>query len=350
MLCGLSPVAAIYVKYSAALERMVISFVFLGMRVALKRTAYGITFHLYLFIRTYYNRVRFDTISQGKYLTNEKAISNMSRRAKKMRIKLLLTMNDIARNPEFDRLVASIQELETELAALVHERDKLLYHICPMLQTEYMLKIGKLEYSIFEYQCKILRAKRKIELIRTFLNREQPYNIAEIEKQLDREHREYSEKLLEKQKEIEKARLTKSSYGRLLTKEEEAELKKLYTLIVKKLHPDINPNTTEEQHGYFIDAVNAYKNADLSELRVISLLLEKTSVAEKPDSMDKLQKRKEMLLNEKEYLLSELHKIKESFPYNVKKLLENDANLQQKIEKLSELLTELHISAGLEHQ
>jgi hypothetical protein len=249
-------------------------------------------------------------------------------------------MNDIARNQEYDNLLSLIQRLETELAELVHERDKLFYHICPKLQTEYMLSIGKLEYAVFEYQCKILRIKRKIDIIQAFLNREQSYNIAEIEKQLDKEYQEYADKLLEKQKEIEKARLKNSNYGRPLTEEESSELRKLYTLIVKKLHPDINSNTTEEQHSQFVDAVNAYKNANLSELRIIYLLFEKTSVAETVNSIDKVKTRKELLLNEKEYLLNEIQKIKETFPYNVQGLLQDKAKLQQKIDELSSQLSE----------
>jgi hypothetical protein len=249
-------------------------------------------------------------------------------------------MNEIAKNPEYDNLLSLIQQLETELAELVQDRDKLLYHTCPKLQTEYMLKIGKLEYAVFEYQCKILRIKRKIEIVQALLNREQSYNIDEIEKQLDKEYQEYTFKLLEKQKEIERARLKSSSYGRLLTDEESSELRKLYTLIVKKLHPDINPDTTEEQHSQFVDAVNAYKNTDLSELRIIYLLLEKTSVIETANSMDKLKTRKESLLNEKEYLLNEIQKIKATFPYSVKDLLQDDVKLQSKIDELSNLLTE----------
>ena len=249
-------------------------------------------------------------------------------------------MSDIILNPEYDDFLSLIQQLETELSELVYDRDKLLYHICPKLQAEYMLSIGKLEYAVFEYQCKILRIKRKIDIIQAFLNREQSYNITEIEKQLDKEYREYTEKLLEKQKEIESARLKNSSYGKPLTDEEASELKKLYTLIVKKLHPDINPDTTEEQHAQFVDAVNAYKNANLSELRIIYLLLEKTSVTETVNSMDKLKTRKELLINEKEYLLNEIQNIKEKFPYTVKDLLQNEVELKNKINELSNQLTE----------
>jgi hypothetical protein len=250
-------------------------------------------------------------------------------------------MADIIKNQEFEKLVSSVQELETELADLVFERDKLLYHLCPKLQTEYILKIGKLEYAVFEYQCKILRAKRKIELIQVQLNKEQPFNLADIEKQLDKEQREYHEKLLEKQKEIEKARLRKDAKGRTLTDDESAELKKLYTCIVKKLHPDINPDTTEKQHELFNDAVIAYKNADLSELKIISLLLDKTTVTDTASTMEKLTKRKESLLNETTYITEQIQKIKETFPYSIKDLLLDENALQKKVDEYTILLTEL---------
>jgi hypothetical protein len=244
-------------------------------------------------------------------------------------------MADIIINPEYEALLSLVQKLETELADFVFERDKLLYHTCPKLKTEYMLKIGKLEYAVFEYQCKILRTKRKIEIIQSQLNKEQPFNIANIEKQLDIEYKEYFEKLLEKQKEIDEARLKKDSMGRLLNDDESTELKRLYTYIVKKLHPDINPDTTPEQHSQFNDAVDAYKNGDLSELRIISLLLEKTTVTDNTNTMEKLVARKESLLNETTYITEQIQKIKETFPYCIKDLLLNKDDLQKGTSKNS---------------
>ena len=100
-----------------------------------------------------------------------------------------------------------------------------------------------------------------------------------------------------------------------MTEEEAAELKRLYTQIVKKLHPDINPNTTPEQHAQFIDAVDAYKNGDLSELRVISLLIDKITVTDNTNTMEKLTIRKESLLNETMHITEKIQEIKEVFPY-----------------------------------
>ncbi|MCL2209900.1 MAG: hypothetical protein FWC19_09725 [Treponema sp.] len=71
-------------------------------------------------------------------------------------------------------------------------------------------------------------------------------------------------------------------------------------------------------------------------------MLEKTSAkeAETENSMDKLKSKKEMLLSEKDYLLSSIQQIKNTFPYCVLDLLQNNEKLQKKIDELSSLLTE----------
>jgi hypothetical protein len=108
------------------------------------------------------------------------------------------------------------------------------------------------------------------------------------------------------------------------------------------LHPDINHDSTPEQQAQFNDAVNAYKKADLSELKIIYLLLEKThsNNKETESTMEKLAKRKELLLNEKKYLSEEIQKTKEEFPYNIIDLLQDKTKIQQKIDELSNLSTE----------
>ena len=123
----------------------------------------------------------------------------------------------------------------------------------------------------------------------------------------------------------------------MLPEKDAEELRKLYVEIVKKTHPDINHDLTEEQYSHYNDAVNAYKNGDLTEMKVIFLLLEKTPMEIKPveNSLEKLNKRYDSLSDVKEYMLKEIEKIKTSFPYNVMNLLINDDKLQKKIDDLS---------------
>ena len=44
---------------------------------------------------------------------------------------------------------------------------------------QYMLALGAIEYKLFETQCKMLRLKRKIELIQAKLNRQEKPDISE---------------------------------------------------------------------------------------------------------------------------------------------------------------------------
>ena len=58
-----------------------------------------------------------------------------------------------------------------------------------------MSKIGVLEYKLYEFQCKLLRLKRKIELYQMKINRQEIPNENEIEEKLDIEYKKYEEKL-----------------------------------------------------------------------------------------------------------------------------------------------------------
>ena len=66
-------------------------------------------------------------------------------------------MSDIIINPEYLKLIEEVKQLKEDIASLYEERDELIYHICRNIETEYMSKIGVLEYKLYEFQCKILR-------------------------------------------------------------------------------------------------------------------------------------------------------------------------------------------------
>lgn len=73
--------------------------------------------------------------------------------------------------PDFEKLKSEVEKMRTELSMLLLERDELQFVICKNIETEYMLKLGSIEYKAYEAQCAALRLKRKIELIRSPLIR-----------------------------------------------------------------------------------------------------------------------------------------------------------------------------------
>ena len=104
-------------------------------------------------------------------------------------------MEEVIINPEYKKLIEEIKKLKEEVVNLYEERDRLIYHECRNIETEYMSKVGTLEYKVYEFQCKLLRIKRKIELYQACINRQEEIDEQDIEEKLDEEYKEYEEKL-----------------------------------------------------------------------------------------------------------------------------------------------------------
>lgn len=157
--------------------------------------------------------------------------------------------------PDFEKLKNETEKMRTELSMLLSECDELQFVICKNIETEYMLKLGGIEYKAYEAQCTALRLKRKIELIQAKKNRQEKIIISAIEETLDNEFAEYHKQLNEQIDKMNDA--LKRSKSEVLSDEDSKELKKLYRKIVKALHPDINPDVTKAQVQLFDNAVTA---------------------------------------------------------------------------------------------
>jgi hypothetical protein len=241
--------------------------------------------------------------------------------------------------PEYEELMNQILKLKNELSQLLLERDELVYHICVNIESEYMLKIGVHEYKLLMLQYDILKIKRKIELIQAKINRQEAFSLALIEQQIEYEFTEYIENLNERMKKINDA--LKRREGDRLSTEDTAELKRLYRQIVKKLHPDLNPNYTLQQKELFLNATSAYKNGDLEALQAISLLVDSSEDDFSfMSGVEEMYYRKSQLEEKKEALNKDIEKIKSSFPYNQRELLSNEKLVTEKVNQLMTLIEE----------
>jgi uncharacterized protein YnzC (UPF0291/DUF896 family) len=196
--------------------------------------------------------------------------------------------------PDFEKLKASVEKLRTELSMLVLERDELVFVECKNIEMAYMLTIGGLEYKAYEIECAILRLKRKAQLIQAKKNRQEKVVMSKIDELLDAEFAEYQAKLNEQVEKMNAA--IERSKGKALTDEETRELKKLYRAVVKALHPDIHPDLSDAKIQLFQNAVSAYENGNLNELKIISAMVSEPALPDdKPDAISQLIKERERL-------------------------------------------------------
>ena len=241
--------------------------------------------------------------------------------------------------PEHDKVKAEIEKLRVELSMLVLERDELVFVECKNIEMVYMLSVGGLEYKAFELNCAALRIKRKIELIQTKKNRQEKVVLSVIEEILDVEFAEYQVKLDEQIGKMNSA--LDRSKGRELSLLESRELKKLYIGIVKALHPDLHPDISSEKIKLFLNAVEAYKNSDLTGLRIITEMITENVLIEKhKDALVLLVKEKERLADLIKEIREDIIKIKSEYPYTMKSLIQDPDKIKEKKEELEGTIEE----------
>lgn len=241
--------------------------------------------------------------------------------------------------PDFEKLKNEVERMRTELSMLLLERDELQFVICKNIETEYMLKLGSIEYRAYEAQCLSLRLKRKIELIQAKKNRQEKVIISAIEETLDTEFAEYQKQLDEQINKMNDA--LKRSKAEVLTDEENKELKKLYRKIVKALHPDINPDVSETQVNLFDNAVQAYKNGDLNTLRIIGEMVGNIHLPEQhKDALTQLNEEKERLQHLLKAIRDSIEQIKSEYPYTMKEIIEDEEQTEQKKKELENILSQ----------
>ena len=239
--------------------------------------------------------------------------------------------------PDFEKLKSEVEKKRTELSMLLLERDELQFVICKNIETEYMLKLGSIEYKAYEAQCAALRLKRKIDLIQAKKNRQEKIIISAIEETLDEEFAEYQKQLDEQIDKVNAA--IKRSKAEVLADEENKELKKLYRKIAKALHPDINPDVSEAQVQLFDNAVSAYKSGDLGTLRIISEMVGNNPLPEQhKDAMTQLVEERERLEGLLESIRESIENIKSEYPYTMKDILEDTKKTEQKKQELESVI------------
>ena len=296
---------------------------------------------------------------------------------------------------EYQSLIEEIENIKLVIAALSAEKDDLELHVCREIQAEYDMKIGCLEYEIMNCNIEIERLKLVIDYMQSAINCTEHITEKEINKRAEEILGDYLDELKKKAESMKKdqeytenrAKNEKSwsdgdpesndengdrvnLFGNGDEKDESEEdekeesddaldkeppgeeLKRLYRQIVKKLHPDINPNATEEEKRLLDEAIKAYADGDLERIREISEMLDEGGYGERFEDTEEgiagLKRLLERLREQKEKLEAGIRDIMNSFPYNVRDFLEDEDavrakqdELKKKIESCKRILVKL---------
>ena len=217
-------------------------------------------------------------------------------------------------HPTTARLIRKMEELKRESANLFNRRDEMLTYEYPRLCSLYLTEVGQLKYEEFSLEVEVRILSLRLSLIQAYVNRNAAPDHDAIEEKIRIEKENYQRVLNEKMGDIKAAK--EYLAAPLLSLEETREMRALYALLIKKLHPDINPGQTEREKELFLKVVAAYKTQDLAALRQILLMLDTDSLEDL--SEDTLQDQIEKLEKTVAGIKERIAELEAQFPFNLR--------------------------------
>lgn len=233
------------------------------------------------------------------------------------------------KNEEQTKKLASLQleflDLFTTHKVMVEDESVILTSI-------YLEKLGHLQLELLEKQTEASRLKMKINLIQAAINRDEKPDLNAIELELNARLQSYYAQIQAQSAALNEAKMVLSH---LISEEETQKLKEVFRVLCKRLHPDLNPNQSEEEKDLFIKVKAAYDLQQISELQNILLYLD-DSTKEKLDliSSDEKVERIKQLENQVISLKLKINQLKQSFPFHLEELIRDENYIVAKQEEL----------------
>lgn len=211
-----------------------------------------------------------------------------------------------------------IEQLRKEFAVLFEKRNHMLTYEEPILTSFYLNSIGSMQFRVFTLKGDLAILNEKIRMGQVFFNRNELPNWAEIEQQVKQQFVSFQQKVAAEESRLASARdFLKSDF---LSDEESKQLKEVYRLLVKRLHPDINPNQPENERDLFYSVQAAYQLLDILTLNQILLALNEPTNS-LPEVVIDLKLQIDKLTKMTTDLQEKINSLNDTFPFVYRDLL-----------------------------
>ena len=228
-------------------------------------------------------------------------------------------------------LTTRLEQLRLEFLELFTRHKDMVENESAILTSLYLQKLGHLQLELLQKQTEAARLKMKMNLIQAAINRDEQPNLHAIENLINKQMQDYYAQIEAQAAALNEAREVLSH---LIPEEEAAKLKEVFRVLCKKLHPDLNPNQTEEEKDLFVRVKSAYDLNQLGELQKILLYFENSKKEKLPlVSVDEKRKQIRHLEENIAGLKSKIEQLKQSFPFTIEELIFDEEYILQRQEE-----------------
>jgi len=233
---------------------------------------------------------------------------------------------------ENKELTRKLELLHLDFLELFTRHKDMVENESIILTSLYLEKLGHLQLELLEKQTEASRLKMKMKLIQAAINRNEQPDLKAIEQEINARLQTYYAQIRARSAALDEA---KKVLSHLIPEEETQKLKEIFRVLCKRLHPDLNPNQTEEEKDLFIKVKAAYDLQRLSDLQNILLYLddsdkEKLILISSDQKVERIKHLEDQVLSLKE----KIDQLKQSFPFNIEDLIQDENYIVQKQEEL----------------
>jgi hypothetical protein len=237
-------------------------------------------------------------------------------------------------------LCDEISNARNVVAGIIAEIESITLHQNPSIETEWQVKVGVWENRLLEAQIAMRRAKRKLALAQACANRGESIDDELIESQLDTEFTEWKEQLSAAVGAYQQA-VVAHMHTVHIDPTKAGQLKRLFRILAKRLHPDIRPSDDEAAQMMFFLAKAAYKQGDVEMLESLEVSTRRMDADEKmPQTVDEAEAELALLMAQAGVLEKRKQDLMAEKPFCLKKLLKDEAWLANHIGKLQDEIAE----------
>ena len=238
-------------------------------------------------------------------------------------------------HPEIVALQNKLEALRQESSKLYLQAEYMQFEERPLLLSLYETHIGKLLFEEFQLGVRIRLVSLETQLYQSFINRNERPDEEQIADRIRFEQEKFKVEIEAKEADIKAAQdyLNAPSYS----KEETEELRGLYRIIAKALHPDLHPDQTQKELDLFLKAVAAYRVGDIYVLRQIALALTEEAIDKIPE-MD-LTRLIEQAQGSVEAFKKRIDQMEEMFPFIYREQLRNPDWIKEQQVEIAERIS-----------
>ncbi len=224
--------------------------------------------------------------------------------------------------PEQKMLHIQYDLLRIEFSELLTKKSEMLTYDEQFLTALYLNAVGQRQHKKYCLGVEIKMLFQRIQLMQVYINQNKLPDKAVIEKKLKKQFEEYTQKIAA---ENEKLKLAKKylTDNNIVPPHIAQKVKEVYKTIVKKLHPDINPNTTEQEKDLLLQAQAAYDMCNLDALNAILLSLNMSTPAVTISS-DGLKEQVAKLEEHVAKIKNQLMELEKKFPFSYRDKLADE--------------------------